>query len=333
MVGRGVGVGEAEDGERAHGRRLDEVDGRLEQGHAGALGADEGLREVEPVLGQELVDVVAADPAGEVGGVGAHDVGGAVAQVAQVAVDPALGAGAARGGVQGGVVHRAADVHAGPVGEQDVEGADVVDGLAPRHRVRAARVVADHPAEGAAIVRRRVRTEREAVRAGGVAQVVEHRAGLDAGGAGVRVDLQHAVHVAVEVDDDGLVGRLPADARPGAQGQQRHAVAARDLHRALDVVGVDGLHDAERDVAVVRRVRRPHRAGGGVEPDRAAHRPGELLGQQGGRGARAGRRARHDSILLGDQGTCSVVSVRVLATTRPPLITSRRGARSSSAVW
>ena len=72
VVGRGVGVGEAEDRQRAHGRGLDEPDRGLQHRDARALGADERAGHVEPVLGQQLVEVVARDPAGELGERRAH---------------------------------------------------------------------------------------------------------------------------------------------------------------------------------------------------------------------------------------------------------------------
>ena len=207
----------------------------------------------------------------------------------ELAVDRALAAGPARGG---GQVGGAADGHARPVGQQDVELADVVDGLAPRDRVRPARVVGDHPAERAAVVRRGIGPERQAVRARGVAQVVEHDPGLHARRAGLRVDLEHPVEVAREVDDEGLVDRLPADARARPAGQQRHLVLAGDVDGRLDVVEVDRLHHADRDVAVVRPVGRPHRPARGVEPHPPAHDRAQLLGEQGigGRATHRGHR-------------------------------------------
>ena len=47
----------------AAGGLVDQVHRRLEDGDAGALGADERARDVEAVLGQQLVEVVAGDAA------------------------------------------------------------------------------------------------------------------------------------------------------------------------------------------------------------------------------------------------------------------------------
>ena len=153
------------------------------------------------------------------------------------------------------------------VGEH-VQADDVVDGLAPRHRVRPARVVADHPAEGAAVVRGRVGAEGQPVRRGGVAHGVADHARLDAGGARVRVDLQDPVDVH-EVQDDGGVHRLAGDRGPRAHRQHGHVVRPAHRQRGLDVRDVARAHDPDRDAAVVRGVGRPHRPGGGVEAHRA----------------------------------------------------------------
>ena len=80
----------------------------------------------------------------------------------------------ARDRLELGVAGRA-DGQLGAVVEQDAQLLDVVDRLAGQQRVRAARVVADHAAERAAAVRRRIGTERQLVRLGAVAQACRAR--------------------------------------------------------------------------------------------------------------------------------------------------------------
>ena len=183
------------------------------------------------------------------------------------------------------------------VGEH-VQADDVVDGLAPRHRVRPARVVADHPAEGAAVVRGRVGAERQPVRRGGVAHGVADHARLDAGGARVRVDLQDPVDVH-EVQDDGGVHRLAGDRGPRAHRQHGHVVRPAHRQRRLDVRDVARAHDADRDAAVVRGVGRPHRARGGVEADRAVDGALEVGPQVGDRVRQVEARGHHALSLPG----------------------------------
>ena len=63
MVTCEAGVGEAEDEQAARGRAVDQADGRFQDGDAGALGAGQRGGDVEAVLGQQAVEVVAGDAA------------------------------------------------------------------------------------------------------------------------------------------------------------------------------------------------------------------------------------------------------------------------------
>ena len=114
----------------------------------------------------------------------------------------------------------------------------VVGGGAPGHRVRAAGVVADHPAEGAAAVGGGVGAEAQAVRGGGVLEPVEDDTGLDDGGTRVRVERDDPVHVAGEVQDDAGARGLPGDRGPAAARHHRHPVLAAHGERRAHVVRV-----------------------------------------------------------------------------------------------
>ena len=61
VVGRAVPVRVAHDEERDAPRLRNELERRLEDRHARRLGADEGARDLESLLGKELVEVVARD--------------------------------------------------------------------------------------------------------------------------------------------------------------------------------------------------------------------------------------------------------------------------------
>ena len=134
-----------------------------------------------------------------------------------------------------GSVLSACDVADDAVGGDDREPGDVVGGeaVAAGHRAEAAtRRVADH-----ADLRRRAVQRREPVRGGGVDDRTPPHPGLDAGGAGDRVDgdVGHPAggdeHAAVEVGDEPVSGGLDGDA---------HAV-------------VGGVADRDRDVGGARR--------------------------------------------------------------------------------
>ena len=113
------------------------------------------------------------------------------------------------------------DLEVFPAREHHPEALDVVRGLARVEPVGAAGVVADHPAEGAPGMRRRVRAEGQAATLGRTAQVVEHHARLDLGGPALGVDVDDTGHVTAHVDDDGLVAGLPGQACARAARQQR----------------------------------------------------------------------------------------------------------------
>ena len=94
VVGRFEDVRVAEHQQRAGGGRVDEAHRRLQHGRQGALRADQGAGDVEALLGQQLVEVVAGDAARDVGVALADQLGVAVAQVAHRRVDlaaPAAG--------------------------------------------------------------------------------------------------------------------------------------------------------------------------------------------------------------------------------------------------
>ena len=178
-VGREVDVREPEHEQRPARRARHEARRRLEDRDARALRPDQRARHVEAVLRQQEVEVVAGHPARDLREPRAHEVAVPVAYPREPGVDLADPAAFADARLQR-VRRRRAHAHAHAVVGQDVELVDVVVGLARHHRVHAARVVADHPAERAPAVRRRVRPERQADALGLVAQAVEHDARLHA---------------------------------------------------------------------------------------------------------------------------------------------------------
>ena len=190
----------------------------------------------------------------------------------------ASGPPAASRRVDGGVVVGAQVEGRAAVGHER-QPLDVVGGLAGIQRVAAARVVADHPAERAPGVGRRVRAERQAVLLGRAPQVVEDHARLDAGGARHGVQLEDPGHVPARVDDDRDVAGLAGQARPRAAGEGRRVELGADAQRGHHVVVVEREDDAERHLAIVRRVRRVHRARRAIERDLAAERGTERLRQ------------------------------------------------------
>ena len=156
---------------------------------------------------------------------------------------------------------------------QHLELLDVVDGLAGHHRVHAARVVADHAAEGAAACVAGSGAEREAVLLGGVAQVVEHDARLDArapapSGSSSTMRFRYFDMSRTTATLQHWPARLvPAPrGRMGAPAsRQARMVATTSSQRPRD-------HHADRHLPVVRGVGRVERARAVVEAHLAAHR-------------------------------------------------------------
>ena len=154
---------------------------------------------------------------------------------------------------------------------------DVVDGLAAHQGVDAAGVVADHAADGAAAVGGGVGGEGEGEFFGGLADAVEHDAGLDVDGAGGGIDGAHAAHVLGEVEDDGDVAALAGERGAGSAGEDGGVEGAAGCDGGDDVGFVARDDDADGNVAVVGGVGGVEGFGGGVEADLAADAGAELL--------------------------------------------------------
>ncbi len=247
---------------------------------AGAFAADQRARDVEAVFRQQLIEVVAGDAALDFRETRANQVGVLVAQVAQPAVDlaaAAAGADDAHQFVFGG----RADGQTQAVIGQDVQRLDVVDGLARHHRMRAAGIVADHAAQRAAAVGRRIRAEGQRMFLRGVAQRVADRAGLDTRGFCRRIDFEHAVQVFRGVDDHGDVDALAVLRSAAAAGQDRRAELAADIDCFDDVPDAARQYHADGNLAVIRGVGGIGRPRGGVETDFAGDAALQLFGQGG----------------------------------------------------
>ena len=108
------------------------------------------------------------------------------------------------------------DLHPQTVVGEDFESLNIVVGLSRHDGMHAAGVVADHAAQGAAVVAGRVRPEGQMMFFGGVAQVVEHHSGLHPRRAPLRVDFQDIAHVAGEIQHQRHVAALPGQRGPAA---------------------------------------------------------------------------------------------------------------------
>src|SRR5581483_2613723 len=169
--------------------------------------------DVETLLRQQFVDVVARHPAGDVDEPGPDEIGVAVPQFGQPAIElaPAPAFGDNPGQL---VVGSRAHPQPQPVVGEDVELGDVVRRAAAvaleagQQRVHTAGVVADVPADGAVGVRRGVGPEYQAMAPAGDVDRFVDGPRLDPHRAPLGVDLPDLVEVLGEVDDHGVVDRL-----------------------------------------------------------------------------------------------------------------------------
>lgn len=243
-------------GQRPRARCLHQSYDRLREHPERALGAAEGAGDVGTLLGEQRVERVTGDTAGQ--------LWEARAQAGQLALDQ--GPEAVRGALP-----VPSQTYGGAVPLDHRQFAHAVRRRAPGHRVRAARVVPDHAAEGAAAVGGGVGAEAQSVRGRGLLEAVEDDTGLDDGRARLGVERDDPVHVTGEVEDDSGAGRLSRDRRAAAAWHDRHAVVPAHGQGGRHVVGVARADHAERDPAVVGRVHGGQRPRRHVEGDLAAH--------------------------------------------------------------
>ena len=278
VIARVIDVLVSEHQERSARRARHEADRRLQHHRAGSLGSHQRARHVEALLGQELRQVETRDAPWNVREPRADLLRVAVAQLAKPPVD--LAAPATRGDDPLQLLFgRRADGEPRSVVEDDFQLLDVVGGAAPHDGVNAARVVADHPAERAVVVRRRIGREGQVLLLGFLPQRVQHQPWLHARAAAGVIDVDDPVQVFRAVDDERDVAALAGQAGAAAAHRDRCAEFARGGDRLDHILCSAGHDHADRNLAVVGPVRRVERAAAAVETHFAADSPAQLLFQ------------------------------------------------------
>ena len=122
----------------------------------------------------------------------------------------------------------------------------------------AAGIVADHAADGAAVVAGGIGSEGEVMFFGGVAEMIEHDAGLHACDAARGIDLEDARHVLGKVQHHRNIAALTGQRRAATTAEQGRAEFAAHGNGGENIVRVMGKDYADGDLAVVGTV-------GGVE--------------------------------------------------------------------
>src|ERR1700694_3470151 len=108
------------------------------------------------------------------------------------------------------------NLHSCAVVSEDFELFDIVVGLARHDRMHAARIVADHAAEGAMVMRGWVGSECRVMFFGGVAKTIEDNYGLDSRDAADGINLKDFCHGLGEIDNDRNVAALACQGRAAA---------------------------------------------------------------------------------------------------------------------
>ncbi len=239
---------------------------RPQDGDQRGFAAHQQPGDVEAVLGQQRVQVVAGHPARDFREPAADLVPVCVAQRAQPPVDgrPQVALPLDPGVL---LVAGLPAPEAGPVVEQHLQPGDVVDDLAVRLRGGAAGVVADHAADGAVGVGGGLGPVAQPVRRELPVEVVQHDPRLHDAGAGIGVHRLHTGAVLRPVEHHPRVGALSRQARPAAPRQNRRTELPRHGHRLG--TGLGGARDDHADgrLPEVRGVRGVRRPAPGVEAD------------------------------------------------------------------
>ncbi len=271
VVGRDERVRKAEAHQTPERGACGEAKRRFEHRDAGAFAADERARDVEAVLGQQFVEVVAGDPARNAGKFRSNQRREAIADALEPGVDLSLPPACRDDGFELSIAGLP-DGHARAVVQHHVERVDVVDGLAAHQRVHAARVVADHATQGAAAVRGGVGRKRQVMPLGGVAHAIEHDAGLDPRDLRPRIERDNAVQILRKIHDDRDVAALAGEAGAGAARHDGCAGVAARANGRGHIGSVQRDHQANGDLPVVRRVGGVEGPRAVIEADLAAHR-------------------------------------------------------------
>ncbi len=226
----------------------------LQNRNARTLRADQRARYMEAVLGQKLVEIVAGDTPRNIREAFPYQGGIAIAQPLQAGVDLPSAATLRqdRGKLR---LAGLADRHAGSVVQQNVQRFDIVDRLAAHQRVHTAGVVADHPTERTAAVRRRIGRKGQLMLFCRIAKRIEDDARLDPRQACLRVERDDSPHVLRKIEHHRYVAALARDAGAAAARKHRRTELTARGDRCDHVVRVSRQHQANRYLPVVRGVR------------------------------------------------------------------------------
>ena len=196
-----------------------------------AFRPDQDMREIEIVAARrEGVEIVAADPALDLGEARVDLVGLALADREQIARQSPQRRVC---GNIGEVGADRAEMRAAAVSQQRVDRDHVLARIAVAQRARAAGIVAGHAADGGARGGRDIDRKPQAVRFQRAVEIVEHDARLDHAAASRCVELENVVQIFRAIHHQRMVDGLPALRGAAAARQHADALFARDRYRPI----------------------------------------------------------------------------------------------------
>ena len=274
MIGALVNVGVSNNQQNPCRRTLDQAACSLKHGNARAFGTDQRAGHVEAVFRKKKIQVVSRNPARNLRIALSNQIAVLIPQRFQSGVNPASPAAFPNDCVQfliAGLTY----FHSQAIVCQDLQFLDVVIRL-PRHdRVHATRVVTNHSAQSATVMRSGIRSEGQVVLLSGVAQMVENYTGLHPSDAARWIDLQNLRHVLGEIQHDSNIAALPGKRSSAAAAEDGRAEFPRQRNSRDHIISVAGQHDSDWHLTIIRPVSGVERAAARVEAHFAAKMPAQ----------------------------------------------------------
>jgi hypothetical protein len=136
--------------------------------------------------------------------------------------------------------------------------------------VHTARVVADHSAKRAAIVRCRIGPESQVISLGSIPQVIENNPRLNPGNPLFRIDLKNPCHIFRHVQDKRYIAALSRERSSGAAAENRGPELARQRNGRNYVLGIARQNHPNGYLPVIGSIRGVERTTSFVETHFAA---------------------------------------------------------------
>src|SRR5262249_6799097 len=197
---------------------------------------------------------------------------------AQAGVDFAVASALANDFLELGIRSRS-NAQAHTVIRENVEFENVIHRAACQDRMHAAGIVADHPAQIAVLVRRRIgsKSEIELVRA--LAQMIKHHAGLHPRVFLLWIEFQDLIEIFGKINDDSNVATLSGEAGATTACQNRSAITAGKRQRLDYIINCFGNYNADRDLAIVGPIIGIERAAPLIKPSLATDAAAQVFCQ------------------------------------------------------